>query len=153
MVSSLILSSVLVLTSSTLAAGGPSSLQCAQASVLASGIDTNLAVQAQELATAKELADQLSGNVDKGKYEDTKKALLGFIHAGMSQREWNQANAPEGNAAIPGLDFVAGAQQTELGLALKLNGDPNNDKDIVQNLIKDFTDGTGKNKDNKTAVS
>lgn len=64
-------------------------------------------------------------------------------------REQNQAIAPSGNAAIPGLSVVATAQAAETSLVKLLTGDPANDSPLLAELVEDVNDGTAKNAQNR----
>lgn len=71
---------------------------------LASGIQSNIADQNNELATVTALGDVLAQNpMDMTLYAATQASLMGFVTKGIAIRENNQKIAPAGNAAIPGL--------------------------------------------------
>lgn len=89
---------------------------------LASGIQSNIADQNNELATVTALGNVLSQNpMDMTLYSATQASLLGFVQKGIAIREENQRIAPQGNGAIPGLATVAMAQVTELNLTMSLS--------------------------------
>ena len=66
----------------------------------------------------------------------------------MSIREFNQAIAPPGNAALPGLEIYAVAQSTELGLAESLTGVSSHDLPILSTIHGDVVAGTKLNEYN-----
>jgi hypothetical protein len=71
---------------------------------LASGIQSNIADQNNELATVTALGNVLSQNpMDMTLYAATQASLLGFVTKGIQIREENQRIAPAGNGAIAGL--------------------------------------------------
>lgn len=74
--------------------------------------------------------------------------LIAEIMGGMSIRAFNQAVAPPGNAALPGLSTYAAAQSTELGLAESLTGEPTNDLPILSTIHNDVIAGTQLNEYN-----
>ena len=67
--------------------------------------------------------------------------LIAAVAAGIKIREFNQAVAPAGNAALPGLARYAAAQATEAGLALQLTGVPAHDADVLSTLVDDIHAG------------
>jgi len=88
---------------------------------LASGIQSNIADQYNELATVTALGSVLAQNpVDTTLYAATQGSLLGFVTSGIAIRENNQRIAPAGNGAVAGLAIVAAAQMAELGLTVSL---------------------------------
>lgn len=82
-------------------------------------------------------------------YFATKTSLLSVQASGIAVREHNQAIAPAGNAAIPGLSVVAAAQATETSLVKALNGNPAHDEPLLADLVVDVNDGTAKNAQNR----
>ena len=74
--------------------------------------------------------------------------LIAEIMGGMSIRAFNQAVAPPGNAAVPGLAVYAAAQSTELGLAESLDGVPSHDLPILSMIHDDVVAGTQLNEYN-----
>jgi hypothetical protein len=88
---------------------------------LASGIQSNIADQYNELTTVTALGNVLAQNpLDTTLYSATQGSLLGFVTKGIAIRENNQKIAPAGNGALPGLATVATAQLTELSLTMSL---------------------------------
>jgi len=88
---------------------------------LASGIQSNIADQNNELATVTALGNVLAQNpMDMTLYSATQASLLNFVTKGIAIRENNQKIAPPGNGAIAGLATVAMAQMTELSLTMSL---------------------------------
>lgn len=80
---------------------------CKAARDLAKGIQKNIKDQEGELKTANEIREIVGRNtVDEQEFKTAKEKLLGFVKAGITQREENQKKAPKGNAAIPGLEEV-----------------------------------------------
>jgi hypothetical protein len=74
--------------------------------------------------------------------------LIAEIMGGMSIRAFNQAVAPPGNPALPGLATYALAQNTELGLAESLTGVPDHDLPILSTIHSDVVAGTQLNEYN-----
>jgi hypothetical protein len=71
---------------------------------LASGIQSNIADQDNELATVTALGNVLAQNpMDLTLYSATQASLLSFVQKGIQIRENNQKIAPPGNGAIAGL--------------------------------------------------
>ncbi len=60
----------------------------------------------------------------------------------MTLRKYNQAIAPSGNPAVPGLAKYAKAQQAEQKLSMSLTGKPSHDKEILATLVGDIHNGT-----------
>lgn len=80
---------------------------CAAAKKLAAGIDKNIEAQQQELtdvAAVKNIVN--TDNVDKAEFDQAKKTLVSTVNKGIQIRENNQKIAPDGNAAIKGLETV-----------------------------------------------
>jgi hypothetical protein len=90
-----------------------------------------------------------SSSVDISEYLATKTLLLSVQASGIAIREQNQAIAPSGNAAIPGLAVVAMAQAVETGLVKQLTGSPTNDASLLASLVVDVNDGTAQNAQNR----
>jgi hypothetical protein len=77
---------------------------------LASGIQQNILDQQGEqgsLQAVMNLMQNSNGTVDMTQFMTMKAQLLSFVTAGISVRENNQAVAPPGNAALPGLGKVS----------------------------------------------
>jgi hypothetical protein len=87
------------------AAANTTASSCSQAVLaLASGIQSNIADQNNELATVTALGNVLAQNpMDLTLYSATQASLLNFVQKGIQIREENQRIAPAGNAAIAGL--------------------------------------------------
>lgn len=134
------------------AQAGPSADACAAGAILAMGINTNIADQQMELQAVGNVQKALQAN-DANAFAQAKATLLQFVQNGIAIRQANQQIAPAGNPAIAGLDVVANAQLTELGLANNLTGNAATDNAILQELTKDFTGGIEQNKKNAAAVS
>lgn len=87
--------------------GGGGGNDCKAARDLAKGIQKNIKDQEGELKTANEIREIVGRNtVNEQEFKTAKEKLLGFVKAGITQREENQKKAPKGNAAIPGLEEV-----------------------------------------------
>lgn len=67
--------------------------------------------------------------------------LEAAIAAGQRIREFNQAVAPAGNAALPGLAQYAAAQAVEAGLAASLTGEYAHDEGVLATLVDDVHAG------------
>jgi hypothetical protein len=113
--------------------GSPTLLQrqatpCTPAQLaLASGIQLNIDDQFNELSTVTTLGNILNTTpFNPTLYATTQFDLLQFVETGITIRENNQAIAPVGNGAIPGLAIVANAQAAELMLTQGLAADENN---------------------------
>jgi len=122
---------------------------------LASGIQQNILNQQGELSSVQLLGNFLNftgqnrnGTVDGTLFMSMKAQLLTFVTAGIAVRQNNQAIAPPGNPALPGLGQVASAQQNELGLASSLSGDRITDTPTVQALRTAFSGGIRQNMQN-----
>jgi hypothetical protein len=85
-----------------------------------------------------------SSSIDTSEYLATKTSLLSVQASGIAVRKENQALAPSGNAAIPGLGVVAMAQAVETGLVKQLTGSPTNDAPLLATLVVDKTMGLRK---------
>ncbi|KAI6382255.1 hypothetical protein MCOR25_000844 [Pyricularia grisea] len=131
---------------------GPSADACAAGAILAMGINTNIADQQMELQAVGNVQKALQSN-DANAFAQAKATLLQFVQNGIAIRQANQQIAPAGNPAIAGLDVVANAQLTELGLANNLTGNAATDNAILQELTKDFTGGIEQNKKNAAAAT
>lgn len=90
-----------------------------------------------------------SASLDTSAYLATKTSLLSVQASGIAVREHNQAIAPAGNAAIPGLSVVAAAQATETMLVKALTGNQAVDEALLTALVVDVNDGTAKNAQNR----
>jgi hypothetical protein len=77
---------------------------------LASGIQQNILDQQGEQVSVQAIANlmqtSVNGTVNMAQFMTMKAQLLSFVTAGISVRENNQALAPPGNAALPGLGKV-----------------------------------------------
>lgn len=124
---------------------------------LASGISANIADQHNEQAAVNSLGSLLAENpINENLFNSGQASLLSFVQKGISIRENNQAIAPDGNPAIPGLAIVATAQITELNLTMSFGvGGVNVQRDnaTVQSLISEFKGGVEQNMKNLAAVS
>jgi hypothetical protein len=90
-----------------------------------------------------------SSPIEISAYLATKTSLLSVQASGIAVRERNEAIAPSGNAAIPGLAVVAMAQAVETGLVKQLTGSPANDGPLLDMLVVDVNDGTAQNAQNR----
>jgi len=119
---------------------------------LASGIQQNILDQQGEQVSVQAIANMMqnsrNGSVDMLQFMTMKAQLLSFVTAGISVRENNQALAPPGNVALPGLGKVASAQQMELSLSSSLSGDKNIDMPTIQTLQNAFAGGMKQNMQN-----
>ncbi|PMD44762.1 hypothetical protein L207DRAFT_509439 [Hyaloscypha variabilis F] len=126
---------------------------------LASGIQSNIADQNNELATVSALGNVLAQSpIDMTLYSATQASLLNFVNKGIAIRENNQKIAPPGNGAIAGLATVAMAQMTELNLTMSLviaaNGtDVAKANQTVESLKGDFKGGIVQNMKNLAAAT
>ncbi|TLD19196.1 hypothetical protein PspLS_10018 [Pyricularia sp. CBS 133598] len=121
---------------------------CAAAKKLKDGIDKNIKDQEGELKSANDVREIVGRNtVDEKEFKQAKDKLLGFVNAGIRQREENQKIAPKGNAAIAGLAKVAEAQKTELEQATGLKGNSQDLATLVK-MKKEFDDGIKLNQQN-----
>jgi hypothetical protein len=90
-----------------------------------------------------------SSSIEISAYLATKTSLLSVQASGIAVRERNQALAPSGNAAIPGLAVVSMAQAVETSLVKQLTGSPTNDAPLLATLVVDINDGTAQNAQNR----
>ncbi|KUJ15942.1 uncharacterized protein LY89DRAFT_542666, partial [Mollisia scopiformis] len=127
---------------------------------LASGIQSNIDDQNNELTTVTALGNVLAQNpLDSTLYSATQSSLLGFVTKGIAIRQNNQKIAPAGNPAIAGLATVAIAQMTELNLTMSLAVPASGSVDVgtanktVEALKGDFKGGIVQNMKNLAAVS
>ncbi|KAE9378458.1 hypothetical protein N431DRAFT_501095 [Stipitochalara longipes BDJ] len=126
---------------------------------LASGIQSNIADQNNELATVTALGSVLAQNpMDMTLYSATQASLLNFVMKGIMIREENQRIAPAGNGAIAGLATVAMAQMTELSLTMSLAAGANGTdllkaNQTVESLKGDFKGGIVQNMKNLAAAT
>ncbi|EHA57577.1 hypothetical protein MGG_13019 [Pyricularia oryzae 70-15] len=129
--------------------GGGGGNDCKAARDLAKGIQKNIKDQEGELKTANEIREIVGRNtVNEQEFKTAKEKLLGFVKAGITQREENQKKAPKGNAAIPGLEEVAKAQKQELEQAEGLKGNSQDLATLIK-MKKEFEDGIKLNEQNK----
>lgn len=107
--------------------------------ILAQGILENIDLQVNELAYVQLLLAEVTATtaLNTTLYLANKASLLAVQSSGVAVRANNQAIAPAGNAAIPGLSAVAGAQQTEIALASALSGNVVCDPQILDVLRAD----------------
>jgi hypothetical protein len=90
------------------AAATNTSLDCAQASILAMGIALNIMDQMQEQASLAQVNTALAAKpVDAVAFTAAKEQLLVFINNGIAIRESNQFITPRGNPATAGLAIVS----------------------------------------------
>jgi len=119
---------------------------------LASGIQQNILDQQGEQVSLQAISNLMqnstNGSINLAQFMTMKAQLLSFVSAGISVRENNQALAPPGNAALPGLGKVASAQQMELSLSSSLSGDRNIDMPTIQTLQNAFAGGMKQNMQN-----
>ena len=101
-----------------------------------------------ELNTTIAIQSLESAPFDPTTFEILKGELIAEIMGGMSIRAFNQAVAPPGNPALPGLATYASAQSTELGLAESLTGVPSHDLPILSTIHSDVVAGTQLNEYN-----
>ncbi|KAI9661082.1 MAG: hypothetical protein M1821_009409 [Bathelium mastoideum] len=118
---------------------------------LASGILKNIDIQAHELAYVQSLQSMISNSTSPNlsSYNATKTSLLAIQSSGIAQRQQNQAIAPSGNAAIPGLNKVEAAQAMETALVKQLTGNPADDEPKLNSLVTMVTGGTSQNAQNR----
>ncbi|KAK6415834.1 hypothetical protein LTR81_010591 [Elasticomyces elasticus] len=132
--------------------GPPSSSHLPQCSPrvisIATGIYLNIQGQHAELNQTISLQSLESSSFSQSTFDIQKGELIADIKGGMSIREFNQAVAPTGNAALPGLATYAAAQSTELGLAESLTGMPSHDLPILVTIHSDVVAGTQLNEYN-----
>jgi hypothetical protein len=111
---------------------------------------SNIADQRNEQNAVTAIGDVLAEvPMDSNAFESAKSSLMNFVVSGINIRINNQAIAPAGNAAIPGLAVVAMAQQTELNLTMSLSAtNLAGANTTVATLKGDFAGGIQKNMEN-----
>lgn len=124
---------------------------------LAAGIAANIADQQNEVLAVTALGNVLLENpVSPALFNIMQSSLLNFVTTGIAIRQNNQAIAPPGNSAIPGLAIVANAQVAELNLTMSLGSGGvvvARDNATVATLKMDFAGGIVQNMKNLAAVS
>ncbi|KAH9876509.1 hypothetical protein J1614_003640 [Plenodomus biglobosus] len=121
-------------------------------SQLAGGIQANLFVQKQELAGIKSLQN-LHVNKIMTHFPKERQNVLAIQQLGIDIRAQNQQIAKDiDSPALDGLNIVEGAQITEIRQVMGLTGDKENDKAVLDTLVKEVEDGTKQNEANLAAA-
>ncbi|KAI9159175.1 hypothetical protein HJFPF1_07183 [Paramyrothecium foliicola] len=121
--------------------------ECQRVYLLAEGIQMNINVQNNELATVNTVGIAVN-NGDQAAFQQQRNLLLNFVNTGIQVRQMNQLIAPPGSLAFNGLTLVANAQLQELNQVNSLSGDPAdkvNDLQIVESLKANFAQGITQN--------
>ncbi|KAF1960811.1 hypothetical protein CC80DRAFT_532385 [Byssothecium circinans] len=128
---------------------------------LAGGIQSNIAIQVQELQGIKTLQALVASNTTTlraasssgSDFELERQAVLQIQQTGVDLRTANQKVAAElKSPSEKGLATVSMAQTLEIQQVKSLEGSGQKDQDVLMMLVKEVMDGTMQNKKNLAAA-